>query len=394
MTTQPLDDTVTILHSAASPARVLVADDHKHVLEALRLLLKTNRVAVRAVSSPAAVLTALRERAHEPFDLLLMDLNYARDTTSGEEGIELLARVRAIDPDLPIVVMTAWSSVPLAVTTMREGAADFVEKPWDNARLLSTVRAQVARGRQRRRARRLEADAAEVQRRLLGMAVPRADGYALGVAWQFCDGLGGDAYEIAPLTGGRLGVAIWDVSGKGTPAALLVASVQATLESLVSRGLTPREVVAELGRVVAPRLAPERFVSLVYAVLDPAVGRLTYANAGHPAPVLLRADGGVKRMVRGGPVLGVVPDADYEEGVLALSPGDRLVLFTDGITEAAQAADRGGGEELGDERLVTAVRELRPRPAHEAAPALIDVARRFAGHSLADDATVVVADPA
>ena len=102
-------------------------------------------------------------------------------------------------------------------------------------------------------------------------------------------------------------MAIWDVCGKGTPAALLVASVQATLESLVSRGLTPREVVAELARVVAPRLAPERFVSLVYAVLDPAAGRLTYANAGHPAPVLLRADGGVKRMVRGGPVLGVVP---------------------------------------------------------------------------------------
>jgi phosphoserine phosphatase RsbU/P len=389
-----LNETATVLDAAANPARVLVADDHKHILEALRLLLKTHRMAVRGVSSPAAVLAALRERPHEPYDVLLMDLNYARDTTSGEEGVELVARVRALDPDLPIVVMTAWSSVPLAVTTMREGAADFVEKPWDNARLVSTVRAQVARGRQRRRAHRLEADATEVQRRLLGTAVPRVEGYGLGVAWRFSDGLGGDAYEIASLPGGRLGVAIWDVSGKGTPAALLVASVQATLQSLVSRGLTPREVVAELGRVVAPRLAPERFVSLVYAVLDPAAGRLTYANAGHPAPVLLRVDGGVKRMVRGGPVLGVVPDADYEEGVLALSPGDRLVLFTDGITEAARAAERGEGEELGDARLVSAVQQLRPRPAHEAAPALIDVARRFAGDHLADDATVVVVDPA
>jgi serine phosphatase RsbU (regulator of sigma subunit) len=393
MAEQLLNDTVAV-REEASPARVLVADDHKHVLEALRLLLKTHRMAVRAVSSPAAVLAALVEHPHEPYDLLLMDLNYARDTTSGEEGVELVARVRALDPDLPIVVMTAWSSVPLAVTIMREGAGDFVEKPWDNARLLSTMRVQVARGRQRRRAHRLEADATEVQRRLLGTAVPRVEGYALGVAWRFSDGLGGDAYEIAPLPGGRLGVAIWDVCGKGTPAALLVASVQATLESLLSRGFTPREVVAELGRVVAPRLAPERFVSLVYAVLDPPAGTLTYANAGHPAPVLLRADGGVKRMVRGGPVLGVVPDADYEEGVLALSPGDRLVLFTDGITEAARAADPGGGEELGDERVVTAVRELGPRPAHEAAPALIDVARRFAGGSLTDDATVVVVDPA
>ena len=394
MTEQLLSETVSVRDAAASPARVLVADDHKHVLEALRLLFKTHRMAVRAVSSPAAVLAALRERPHEPYDLLLMDLNYARDTTSGEEGVELVARVRAVDPDLPIVVMTAWSSVPLAVTTMREGAADFVEKPWDNARLMSTVRVQVTRGRQRRRAHRLESDATEVQRRLLGTAAPRVEGYALGVAWQFSDGLGGDAYATAPLPGGRLGVAIWDVSGKGTPAALLVASVQATLESLVTRGLSPREVVAELGRVVAPRLAPERFVSLVYAVLDPAAGRLTYANAGHPPPVLLRADGGVKRMVRGGPVLGVVADADYEEGVLTLSPGDRLVLFTDGITEAARVADPSQREELGDERLVSAVQQLRPRPAHEAAPGLIDVALRFAGDSLADDATVVVVDPA
>jgi sigma-B regulation protein RsbU (phosphoserine phosphatase) len=392
MPQQMLNENSTVLDAAANPARVLVADDHKHVLEALRLLLKTHRMAVRTVSSPAAVLAALSERPHEPWDVLLMDLNYARDTTSGEEGVELVARVRALDPDLPIVVMTAWSSVPLAVTTMREGAADFVEKPWDNARLVSTVRAQAARGRQRRRAQRLEADAAEVQRRLLGTAVPRVEGYSLGAAWRFSDRLGGDAYAIAPLPGGRLAVAIWDVAGKGTPAALIVASVQATLESLVSRGLSPREVVAELGHVVAPRLAPERFVSLVYAVLDPAAGRLTYVNAGHPAPVLLRGDGSVKRMVRGGPVLGVVPDADYEEGVLVLTSGDRLVLCTDGITEAARATD-GAGDELGDERLIGAVRELRPRPAHEAAPGLIDVALRFAGNTLADDATVVVVDP-
>jgi sigma-B regulation protein RsbU (phosphoserine phosphatase) len=213
------------------------------------------------------------------------------------------------------------------------------------------------------------------------------------VAWRFPDRLGGDAYEIAPLSGGRLGVAVADVCGKGTPAALLVASVQASLESLLARGLTPREVVAELGRVVAPRLAPERFVSLVYAVLDPAAGRITYANAGHPAPVLMRADGSVKRMVRGGPVIGVVPDADYEEGVLTLSRGDRLVLFTDGITEAARAADGGHRDELGDERLVGALRDLRARPAPVAAPGLVDVACRFAGDRLADDATVVVVDP-
>ena len=119
--------------------------------------------------SPAGVLAALREPA-PAYDLLLMDLNYARDTTSGDEGLELVTRVKALDPHLPIVVMTAWSTVSLAVATMREGVGDFVQKPWENARLLEIVRAQVAAGRRRRRTQRLASDALAVQRRLLGHA--------------------------------------------------------------------------------------------------------------------------------------------------------------------------------------------------------------------------------
>jgi serine phosphatase RsbU (regulator of sigma subunit) len=367
--------------------RILVADDQADVLEALRLLLKPHGCHVRTVSSPAAVIAALRE-SELPYDLLLMDLNYARDTTSGDEGLELVARVKAVDPHLPVVVMTAWSTVSLAVAIMREGVGDFVQKPWDNARLLETVRAQVAAGRHRRRARRLEADACDVQRRLLGTPAPRVPGYDLAVAWRLAEGLGGDAYHLAPLAGGRLAVAIADVCGKGTPAALLMASVKASLEELVAADLPPRVVCARLARTIAPRLGPERFVSLVYAVLDPAHGTLTYANAGHPAPVLLRADGVVRRLKRGGPVLGVVAEADYEEGRLALHRGDRLVLITDGITEATGPE----AEELGDERLLAGLRDLRAVGAADAAPRVLELAREFAVDDLADDATVVIAD--
>ena len=115
---------------------------------------------------------------------------------------------------------------------------------------------------------------------------------------------------------------------------------------------------------------------------------LVYANAGHPAPFLQRADGTVRRMQRGGPVLGVVAEADYEEGVLALGHGDRLVLVTDGITEAG----RDGASELGDERLLAGLRELRPLAAAEAAARVLELARTFGGDRLTDDATVVVAD--
>ncbi len=367
--------------------RLLVADDQADVLEALRLLLKPHGFLVRTVSSPAAVLAALRSADH-PYDLLLMDLNYARDTTSGDEGLELVAQVRAFDPRLPVVVMTAWSTVNLAVATMREGVGDFVQKPWDNARLLDTVRAQVAAGRQRRRAQRMETDAQDVQQRLLAGPVPHVPGFDLAVVSRVAEGLGGDFYHLAPLAAGRLGVAIADVCGKGTPAALLMASVKASLEDLVAADLPPREVCARLARTIAPRLAPDRFVSLVYAVLDPSRGTLVYANAGHPAPFLQRADGAVRRLQRGGPVLGVVAEADYEEGALALAAGDRLVMVTDGITEAS----RDGASELGDERLLAGLRELRTLPPTEACGRVVDLARTFGGDSLRDDATVVVAD--
>jgi DNA-binding NtrC family response regulator len=140
----------------ASPApRLLVADDQPDVLEALRLLLKGEGFALEAARSPAAVLQAVRERE---FDVLLIDLNYTRDTTSGQEGLDLLARLQALDPALPVVVMTAWSSVEVAVEAMRRGARDFVQKPWDNARLLATLRNQVDLSRALRRGQRLEAE--------------------------------------------------------------------------------------------------------------------------------------------------------------------------------------------------------------------------------------------
>ena len=133
--------------------RIIAADDQPDVLEALRLLLKRESMAMVPATSPAGVLSALE---HEDFDAALIDLNYARDTTSGGEGLDLLSRLRTLDPTLPIVVMTAWGSVEGAVEAMRRGARDYVQKPWDNARLLATLRTQVELGRALRRSRRLE----------------------------------------------------------------------------------------------------------------------------------------------------------------------------------------------------------------------------------------------
>src|SRR5215204_6634484 len=120
--------------------RILIADDQTDVLTALRLLFKGERYDIAIAASPAEVLEVVNK---QDLDVVLIDLNYARDTTSGSEGLDLLARIQSIDPMLPVVVMTAWGSVALAVEAMRRGARDFIQKPWDNARLLAVLRTQV-----------------------------------------------------------------------------------------------------------------------------------------------------------------------------------------------------------------------------------------------------------
>ena len=144
-----------MLESNSHHPRILVADDQKDVREALRLLFKGEGFRTEAVDSPAGALAALEQ---SEFDVVLMDLNYARDTTSGDEGLDLLKRIQTLDPAMPVVVMTAWSSVELAVDAMRRGARDFVQKPWDNARLLATIRTQADLSRALRRGQRLEAE--------------------------------------------------------------------------------------------------------------------------------------------------------------------------------------------------------------------------------------------
>jgi DNA-binding NtrC family response regulator len=141
--------------SADKPYRLLIADDQPQILEALRLLLKPEGYKLEMVRTPALLLEALM---HESFDGVLIDLNYTRDTTSGQEGMELVARIKEMDPQLPVIVMTAWGNIDLAVEAMRRGASDFIQKPWENARLLSILRTQMQLHRSQRRTQWLEAE--------------------------------------------------------------------------------------------------------------------------------------------------------------------------------------------------------------------------------------------
>jgi sigma-B regulation protein RsbU (phosphoserine phosphatase) len=410
-------------------ARILIADDQPDVLEALRLLLRREGYTVETVSSPAAVLEALGLRS---FDTLLIDLNYARDTTSGREGIELLSRVQALDAALPTVVMTGWASIEVAVEAMRHGAREFIQKPWDNEQLLALLRRQVMLCKLLRRKQQAEAEkrretamAVEAQRRLLPQHTPESERLEFFAVCQPAREVGGDYYDFIELEGARTGFVVADVEGKGMPAALFASSVQATVRSHARRSETmrPSGLIASVNEHFRTSADATSYATLFYAEVDEKERSLTYVNAGHNPPLLMRKRGAscaaanarleapaalaqralmsaaspslavaegevtVKRLEAGGPVIGFFEGCVYEEATIALASGDVLVAYTDGLTEAFNPEE----EEFGEQRLRQALMESSNLTASAIGERILESVRAWcASAPLQDDLTLVV----
>lgn len=377
--------------------RTLIADDQPDVLIALRLLLKNAGYQIETASSPAAVLEAIK---NSRFDVVLMDLNYARDTTSGREGLDLITRIQAIDSVLPIVVMTAWGNVDLAVETMRRGVRDFVQKPWENSKLLHTLRKQIEHGRARRTAqRRVDSgrraenrmrvelnEAREIQRNLMPRTLPRIPGFQLAAAWQPAASIGGDYVAAFKLNPYQTALCVADVVGKGLPAALLMSNMQAALKSSAMENIPPRELCMRLNRVMHANTPLHKFITLFYGVLDVHNRTLKYTNAGHNPPLLVRSNGEFTRLGDGGCVLGAFVDTRYTQGEVELRSGDRLLMFTDGVTEATNET----GEQFGEERLVELLRTLGALNPTELQESILNEVRKFCGDKFSDDAALMI----
>jgi len=369
--------------------RTLIADDHPDVLAALRMLFRNEGWQTEAATSPAEALEAIRSRN---FDLVLVDLNYARDTTSGQEGLDLIARIRALDSALPVVAMTAWANIELAVEAMRRGVADFVQKPWENARLIRVLRDQIAAGRARRREQRLRATqdrelaaAEEIQQSLLPRHMPILEGVELAVAWRPAGVVSGDYFDVIRFDVGRAALCVGDVMGKGMPAALVMSNLQALVKTFATASAPPQRLCEQINRAVCGNLPEGRYITFFYGLFETSSRRFVYANAGHNPPLLVRRDGRTARLSEGGIVLGLFPENRYEQGEVRLRAGDRLLCFTDGITEATNEA----GELFGEERLLRLLVEYRKQSASELRETILNAVADFSGGSFQDDVTLV-----
>jgi sigma-B regulation protein RsbU (phosphoserine phosphatase) len=369
--------------------KVLLADDRPDVLEALRLLLKGAGHKADTADSPTGVLAAVEAR---DYDLILMDLNYARDTTSGAEGLDLLARFHDMRVAAPVVVMTAWGSIDIAVEAMRRGACDFVQKPWDNERLLATLekQARLAAGRratERRDRNELEI-AREVQQKLFPRSAPQLETLECAGRCIPARAVGGDYYDFLDLGPSATGLLLADVSGKGTGAALLMANLQGCFRSRIETcGHSPRAMLHAVNKLFCESTPPEQFATAFFGRYDDRTRRLQYVNCGHPAPVIVRLSGAIERLEPCATVLGAFRFWDCEERSAELAPGDALIVFSDGITEAGI----DGAEEFGEARTLQAIRMLSGMPAAAIIEGLVDAACSFSPDQQADDITVLAA---
>lgn len=363
--------------------RILVGDDQVDILEALRLLLKGAGYESVLVDSPQALLRAAQA---ESFDLILMDLNYARDTTSGAEGLDLLSGLESQKNSAPIIVMTAWGNVELAVEAMRRGACDFVQKPWDNARLLGTIRKQADEAFARKKADRQVKSELEIARNVQQKLFPGQTRLlpSIDYAGQCVPAreVSGDYYDFLDIGESGLGLVLADVSGKGVAAALLMANLQACFRSQSQDALRqPAGMLKSVNKLFYDSTPPEHYATLFFGNYDDRSRRLRYVNCGHLPPILMRADGSVDRLPPTATVLGVFPKWESEEGTVDLAPGDTLVLFSDGVTEAGVETEA----EFGEEGLLRVMRANRSGGAESLVNAIIHA---VAGEK-EDDVTVV-----
>ncbi len=249
------------------------------------------------------------------------------------------------------------------------------------------LQGQVQLGQVKEQSHKAElAQAHEIQRHLLPRETPQIPGFQIACAWQPAKSVSGDYFDVLPLGDGRLGLCIADVSGKGITAALLMANLQASVKAFAPEAASPAVLCAKLNSVLCDTVAPGKFVTLFYGVIDTQQRRLHYENAGHCLPLLVHADGSILMPASYSGVLGLFSHWTFQNSEVQLQTGDCLVLMTDGVLEAANRDE----EEFGYQRLIDVVQAKRGSGVHGIRTAILEAVSAFCEGKFDDDASLIV----
>jgi len=375
--------------------KILVVDDEPDLeplmLQRMRRFIRTGVYEFVFARNGVEALEALD--MDESIDMVLSDINMPK-----MDGLTLLERIPDVAPDIRAVIISAYGDMKNIRIAMNRGAFDFVTKPVDFDDLKFTIDRTLQHIRKWKEALSARDKlvvlqnelnvASMMQQSILPNKFARNDEYKLFGTMQPARNVGGDFFDVMGLSDGKVGLAIADVSGKGVPAALFMMSSRTLLKGAAMRAAGPGEALAEVNDVLNEDNDACMFVTMIYAVYDPATGELTYADGGHDPPLVVHADGTTTQLpMTEGLALGVMPGFDYHQHSHRLAPGDTVVLYTDGVTEAINREE----EQLGLHRLRATFERDPPQDAEDAGHRVLDLVNEFAGDvPQFDDTTCLV----
>jgi len=359
--------------------RIVVIEDDPAILRGLADSLRGESFDVLTAADGENGYRLVQEKSP---DLVILDL-----MLPGMNGFEVCRQIRGHGLAIPILMLTAQDREADRVQGFHVGADDYVTKPFSVRELLGRVRAILRRSEGRSDIEnQKELDGARsIQQRLMPSEIPQLPGCCIAGMWIPARIVSGDYFDVLRLDDETVALCIADVCGKGMPAAMMMSNLQAAVKTCASKWVQPRELCERVNRVMCENMR-SGFITFFYAVLN--IGgngrkRLTYCNAGHNPPILC-SNRVARRLDRGGGVLGVFREWQYEEEEVRLHDGDRLLMYTDGISESCNAE----GEEFGDQRLVDLVVHAG-RDAHPLAEDAVGAATRFSNGRFEDDLTVL-----
>ena len=385
--TQEQDTETQVVNS--SPYRILVVDDEpdleRLVLQRMRREIRRRQYEFVFAHNGIEALDRLGE--DQGIDLVISDINMPK-----MDGLTLLERIPDVHPDVRSVIVSAYGDMKNIRTAMNRGAFDFVTKPIDFGDLRVTIERtlrnliawrEAAESREALLAIQKELDvASKMQQSILPTVFPGGQDYQVFGSMEPAREVGGDFFDVLRLENGRIGIAVADVSGKGVPAALFMMSCRTLLKGAAIGAFDPGKVLQEVNNLLNEDNEAQMFVTLFYAVFDPGSWEIVYANGGHNSPLIVHADGSSEELPgTGGIALGVISDIDYQEGTIRLAPGETIVFYTDGVTEA----ENNKSELFDTERLRHVFDGVAPGNAEQANNAVFEAVRAFAGDTPQSD---------